>query len=195
MTLGSPSIRNESTLWTKSQAEGYLAAAIIGVLAGIVVAYARMPLHLPGHKALWWIPPVLATRLLTRRRLGATVGATATIASTLSLGGRLAGGIAAMPLVILAGVLLDVAAKAAERRPVAIWRTVLLLSAAGAAGNVICFVKRLFEPSGSFFSIDNLRDLGWSVSTYAIFGFAAGALGAALAYVIVGFRQRHQSRS
>jgi len=184
--LGSPSIKNEPALWSKSQTEGYFAAAMVGVLAGIVVAYAQMPLHLPGHKALWWIPPVLVARLVTRRQLGASIGATTTVLTTLSLGGRLAGGVVAMPLVILAGVVLDVAANKVERRPKAILRAVLLLSTAGAAGNLICFIKRLLEPSGAFFSTDNLRDVSWAGTTHAVFGFAAGALGAILAYAIMG---------
>ena len=170
-----PSIKNDPTLWTKSQTEGYLATAMVGVLAGIVVAYARMPLHLPGHKALWWIPPVLLARLVTRRKLGASIGATTTVLTTLSLGGRLAGGVVGMPLVILGGVVLDVAANEVRRRPNAVLRAVLLLGAAGAAGNLICFIKRLLEPSGEFFSTGNLRDVSWAAMTHAVFGVSAGA--------------------
>ena len=192
MKLGSLSIRREAVLWSRAQADGYLTIAAVGLLAGMVVAYARMPLHLPGHKALWWIPPVLAARLLTRRQAGASVGASATIATTLSLGGHLAGGVIAVPLVMLAGVTLDMAAMAAERRPAAKWRVLPLLSSGGAAANLVCFAKRLFEPAGPFSSTSNVQDLLWAAVSYASFGVLAGTLGAAMAYAILTFRMRHE---
>jgi hypothetical protein len=185
MTPGFPSIRREAVPWSKAQADGYLAAAAVGVLAGIVVAYGRMPLHLPGHKALWWIPPVLAARLLTGRRAGASVGALATIATTLSLGGRLAGGALAMPLVVLAGAILDVAVFFVQNRATEKWRVLLLLSSAAAAANLVCFVKRLWEPIGPFFSTSNIEDVSRVAVSYAVFGFIAGALGMALASAVM----------
>jgi hypothetical protein len=190
MTLGFPSIKRKAVPWSKTQLDGYLSVAAVGVLAGIVVAYARMPLHLPGHKALWWIPPVLAARLLTGRRAGATVGALATISTTLSLGGRLAGGVVAMPLVILAGAILDVAVAAVQKRPVERWRLLLVLCSAATAGNLVCFIKRLGEPIGPFFSTNNIEDLMRAAISYAVFGFLAGALGTALAYVTMGILRR-----
>jgi hypothetical protein len=188
MTPGFPSIRREAVPWSKAQADGYLAAAAVGVLAGIVVAYARMPLHLPGHKALWWIPPVLAARLLTGRRAAASVGALATIATTLSLGGRLAGGALAMPLVVAAGAILDVAVFAVQNRATGKWRVLLLLCSAAAAANLVCFIKRLSEPIGPFFSTSNIEDVSRAAVSYAVFGFIAGLLGTALAYAAMRIR-------
>lgn len=182
MTPGFLSIKKEAGLWNKSQAEAYLAIAAVGVLAGILVTYARTPLHLPGHKALFWIAPLLAARLLSRRPAGASVGTLATILTTLALGGRLAGGAAAMPLVLPAGLVLDLAASAAQGQPELKWRTILLLSAAASAANLICCVKRVWEPTGPFFSATNLEDLLWMAGAYAFFGFLAGAIGIAIAY-------------
>jgi hypothetical protein len=182
MTPGFLSIKKEAVPWSKSQSEAYLALAAVGVLAGIVVAYARTPLHLPGHKALFWIPPILAARLLTGRRAGASVGALSTILTTLALSGRLAGGPVAMPLVLVAGLVLDLAVAVAQRRPGLQWRTVLLLSSAATAANLICFLKRVWETTGAFFSTGNLEDLARTAAWYACFGFLAGAIGTAFAY-------------
>lgn len=93
-----------------------------------------------------------------------------------------------MPLVILAGLILDVTASAALRRPIAKWRALLLLSSGAAAGNLVCFVKRLFESVGPFFSTSNIQDLRWAVMSYVLFGFLAGATGAAVAYAVLGYR-------
>lgn len=182
MTPGFLSIKKEAGPWSKTQVEAYLAIAAVGVLAGILVTYARTPLHLPGHKALFWIPPVLAARLLSRRAVGASIGTLATILTTLALGGRLAGGAAAMPLVLLAGLVLDLAASAAQGQPELKWRTILLLSAAATAANLICCVKRVWEPTGPFLSATNLEDLLWTAASYTFFGFVAGAIGIAIAY-------------
>src|SRR5580700_5676750 len=105
-TLGYLSIERNRGPWSRAVSDGYLSAIAIGILAGIVVAFARTPIHLPGHKAILWMAPILATRLVTRSRAGASVGAFSTAITTLSLGGRIAGGIAMMPLVVLAGVVL-----------------------------------------------------------------------------------------
>ena len=183
MTPGSLSIKSEAGPWSKPEANGYLAVAAVGVLAGIAVAYARMPLHLPGHKALWWIPPVLAARLLTRCRLGASVGAIATVLTTLSLGGRMAGGAAGAPLVALAGVVLDLAAGCSLRLRSGRWSALLLLGSAGAIGNLICFTKRLFESNGTFLPTATWEELWRAAATHLVFGFAAGALAALMTAV------------
>ncbi|HEX5244914.1 MAG TPA: hypothetical protein VFW23_16775, partial [Tepidisphaeraceae bacterium] len=150
MTPGFLSIRSEAGPWNKARLESYLAICAVGVLAGIAVAYGRMPLHLPGHKALLWMAPVLACRLVARQSAAASVGASATLATALLLGGRLAGGITAMPLVIIAGILLDLFAANVERNHVVGWRSLVILTLAGCAANLLCCLKRVFDPSGGF---------------------------------------------
>lgn len=176
MTLGSLSIRREAAPWSKSVATGYLTTAAVGVLAGVVVAYARIPLHLPGHKALFWIPPILAARLLTRLRFGALVGALATAVTTLSLGGRLSGGGAGMSLVILAGIVLDAAASLTRPLRSTGWELFILFASAGALANLVCGAWRLFEPHGQFRSTGNIEELRLVALSHATFGLAAGAL-------------------
>jgi hypothetical protein len=187
-TLGYLSIERNRGPWSRAVSDGYLSAIAIGILAGIVVAFARTPIHLPGHKAILWMAPILATRLVTRSRAGASVGAFSTAITTLSLGGRIAGGIAMMPLVVLAGVVLDGAIRVGERHHFARWQLLLLLASAGAVGNLICFAKRVFDPMGAFFSVGNFNDMLIAASSHAFFGFLAGLLGAAAGNVLLKFR-------
>jgi len=180
MMHGSPSIAKSAVPWNKSAFEAYATVSAVGVLAGIIVADARMPLHLPGHKVLWWMIPVLVSRVWTGARVGASIGALATILSTISLGGRLAGGVMMMPLVVVAGVILDVAVGAVERRALPIWGSLFVVALAATAGNLVCFVKRLLEPGGASLSKANIEDLLLAAGSYALFGFVAGLLGAAV---------------
>jgi uncharacterized membrane protein YozB (DUF420 family) len=183
--FGSPSIAKDRVPWNKTISEGQWAVIAVGIVAGILVAYARTPMHLPGHKALLWMAPILAARLVTRTFAGASVGALVTALTALSLGGRIAGGIGMMPLVVLAGVVLDAGVELGERRKFA-WRKVIILMAfAGLVANLICFLKRLFDPTGSFLSSGNLQDLLFAGTWHAIFGFIAGLLGAVAGHAIL----------
>jgi hypothetical protein len=188
MNAGLPSIKNEAVPWSKAQSDGYLFVISVGVLAGILATYMQTPLHLPGHKAVFWMTPVFASRLLTRRRAGASIGATATLLTTLLLGGRLAGGGVAMPLVIVAGIILDFAAWKTEQRPHRVWQVLLIFAAGGAGANLACSIKRLYEPTGAFFSIATARDLSWAAGCHAFFGLVAAVLGGMIGLGIVRFR-------
>jgi hypothetical protein len=188
---GSLSIGKDRVHWSKALSDGYLSVVAMGILAGIVTTFARTPIHLPGHKAIWWMAPILATRLLTRTPAGASLGAFTTAITTLLLGGRIAGGIAMMPLVIVAGVVLDGAVQIGERRISTLWQRVLLLASAGAVGNLICFVKRLFDPIGAFFSVGNFNDMLTAAGSHAFFGFLAGLVGATAGYALLRFRPCH----
>jgi hypothetical protein len=186
---GSLSIERKPVRWSKAHSDGYLSVIAVGILSGTLVACARMPIHLPGHKVLWWMAPVLATRLMTRRGAGASVGALSTAMTTLVLGGRLAGGVASWPLVILAGVILDLGANFCEQRDLPLWRQVLVLAVVGMVGSLICFVKRLFDPVGAFFSVGNIEDLLTAAGSYAFFGFLAGMLGAVAGFTLPTLRR------
>jgi hypothetical protein len=193
-TPGYLSIEKNRVPWNRAVADGYISVLALGILSGILVAYARTPIHLPGHKALWWIAPVLASRLATRTRAGASAGALAVALTTLSLGGRIGGGIAELPLVVLAGILLDLSVHAVQRRNFPRWQCLLLLALAGLAANLLCFVKRLFDPAGAIFSTGNLDDLLTAAGSYSIFGFLAGLLGAGAGQALLMLRRHHDSR-
>jgi hypothetical protein len=193
-TLGYLWTEKKRDRWNKAVVDGYLSVAAVGVLSGVVVAYARTPIHLPGHKALWWMAPILAARLATRARAGASVGALAAALTTLSLGGRIAGGIVELPLVILAGIMLDLGVQFVERRDFQLWRRLLLLGLAGLVANGLCLVKRLFDPMGAFFSTGNMDDLLTAAGSYALFGFFAGLLGAGAGQALRILRRHQESR-
>jgi hypothetical protein len=92
------------------------------------------------------------------------------------------------PLIILAGAVLDMGVQFAERRRFAWWKGVLFLAAAAMAGNLICFVKRLIDPMGAFFSAGNIDDLLFAGGLHAIFGLVAGLIGALAGYALLKFR-------
>ena len=190
---GSLSIARKHVRWNSALFEAYLSVIAVGILSGIIVAYARTPMHLPGHKAILWMAPLLAARMVTRTAGGCSVGALATAMTTLSLGGRIAGGIALMPLVVLAGIVLDLGVQFGERREFVWWKSVLFLALAGMAGNLICFVKRLFDPLGAFSSAGNLEDLFIAGSSHALFGFLAGLFGAGTGLTLRALRRHHES--
>ncbi len=193
MTMhGSLSIEKNHARWSKAHTDGYLSIVAIGILAGIVTAYARTPIHLPGHKTLLWMTPILAGRLAIRVRAGAAVGVLVAALTTLLLGGRLAGGIAGLPLVILAGVVLDLAVATTERRNLPFWRRLPLLALAGLVGNLFCSVQRLLDSNGAFLSARNIQDSLTVARSYTIFGLLAGMLGAAAGSGILTLR-RHKA--
>jgi len=192
---GSLSIERNRVPWSRTVTDGYLSVIAIGILTGIVVAFVRTPMHWPGHKAILWMAPILAARLVTRTSAGASIGALATALTTLSIGGRIAGGIAMMPLVILAGIVLDLGVQFCERHKFTGWKAILFLALAGLAGNLICFVKRLFDPMGAFFSTGNIEDLFFAGALHAMFGFLAGLLGATAGYALLNFRPRRKTDS
>jgi len=184
-TFGLLLIEGKAARWNRAQLHGYLSMAAVGVMSGILVAYGRTPIHMAGHKVVFWMAPVLASRLVTRRSAGASVGALAAAMTTLCAGGRIAGGVTFMPLVVLAGVVLDVAARMVEKRRVRWYRALIVLAAAGTIGNLICFVKRVFDPLGTFFSVGNWRDILIMAGSHAVFGFMAGFLGAGVGGALV----------
>ncbi len=177
------SIKSAAGPWNKSRVEGYVLIASIGVLAeGRSSRCAERRCTCRDTRRRTGLTLILAARLSVPPQRSATVGALSTVITTLLLGGRLAGGVAATPLVLFAGIVLDFGAYMVEQNPAAIWRAVLILAAAGTAGaNLFCFIKRLFEPVGTFFSTANLHDLATAAGWHAFFGLIAGLLAAAIA--------------
>ncbi len=177
---GSLSIEKEAGLWSKSNLDSCLLMVCVGALSGIAVACLRTPLHLPGHKALFWMVPVITARLSTRARSGASIGALATVVCTVGLGGRLAGGPTMMPLVVAAGVVIDVAVVYLENHNARFFRRLWIMAVAAAIGNLICFAKRTFEPMGGYFSSGNVTDMLTVAAYHAFFGLLSGMSGSVL---------------
>ena len=102
---GFPSIENAADRSLSSGLRAHVRALMphlaVGILAGVAAAHVRLHLGIAGHKALFWMAPVLVARLRARHPLGATVGASTAMATSLALGGNLAGQSLLLALVLL----------------------------------------------------------------------------------------------
>ena len=164
--------------------EGLLGAVAVGVLAGLAAAHVRLHAGLPGHKALLWMAPVVAARLVFPSVAGATAGAVTAALAALAAGGSLAGGATGLPAVGLAE----------RRRWSAAW-TVPLVALAGMAANALMLAKRLTMPLLESHAAAGAPEVVLRLASYAAFGLAAGLLGAAAGYLVRRRRQRHLARS
>ncbi len=90
------------------------------------------------------------------------------------------------------GVVLDVACTLVERHARTMLAAVGVLAMTGVAGNLICFIKRLFEPAGVMFSAGNAESLLWAAGSYAAFGLAAAVCGGVVGWAM---RRRRFTRS
>ena len=187
-----------SSLAAAAGAPGLLGCVGVGLLAGLLTAFMdslHLHLGLPGHKVLFWMPPLIIARLVLRHPIGATAGAGATAIACLGCGANIAGGPAYVPLIVLAGSVLDAAAGLAERRRLSFWLVIPLLGAAGAAGAMLCAVKRLAEPLLKTHLLWSLiPDPAASVIIYAFFGLLAGLLGAAIAAGVIRLKSSRRGR-
>ena len=151
----------------------------IGVIAGYLAATLKLHLGLSGHKAIIWMTPVIAARLLGRCRIGTTAGAFTAAFISLGSGGNLAGGLLGLPLVGAAGALIDACILRLEKHKASALTTVIAIAMAAMLANLICCFKRFLTPTG----IAPHGILGSTIllrmMSYALFGFLAGLIAAA----------------
>lgn len=137
-----------SSLSDRTQIRMLLACVSVGAIAALAVTHVHLNLGIPGHKAWFWIPPIMAARLITRHKIGASAATVSMLCTTWGLGGHLAGGLAGMPFIALAAMIWDAAIQRLEKHPIR-WY-VMLPSIVGLAvlGNGLAFGKRLLVPAG-----------------------------------------------
>jgi hypothetical protein len=150
-----------------------------GIIAGCLAACLKLHLGLPGHKALLWMTPVIAARLLGRCRAGTTAGALTAAFVSIGMGGNLAGGLSGLPLVGAAGGLIDLTVAHLEKRKASALTAIAAVAFSAMLANLVCCAKRLLLPVGLaphdiFGGLDVLM---WPLS-YGLFGFLAGLLAA-----------------
>lgn len=167
-----------------------LATCGVGLLAGLAAGGVRLGLGLPGHKALMWMAPLVAARLVFRSPVGGSAGALAAALGTMAVGGNLAGAGMHLPVAVLAGGVLDVAVHFIERRCLAAMWAIPLMGLAGLAANLVMLGKRLLVPSLRLHHFLWTSGLAARCLSYAVFGLAAGLLGAGLGWVILRRRRR-----
>jgi len=158
-----------------------LANVAVGVLAGLAVAHLRLKLGLPGHKILIWMTPVIIARLLAKHPVGTTSGALSAGCVSVGLGGNFAGDILFLPLVGMAGLVLDAAVACADRLRTPAWLLIPLMGLAGMVAGIICVAKRLSVPIVHSHVVFGLSGLPARTVSYALFGLAAGLVGTTLA--------------
>ena len=170
-----------SNLLKTLQLQALLTNMSVGILAGIFMAHVRLGLGMPGHKALFWLLPVITARLLKPHTIGAAAGACTAAVTSMALGGNLAGGYLFIPLVALAGGLIDVIIFWSNRLKLSPWLMIPLLGAGGLAANLICAIKRILAPQFNQHYLLGLSGIPAQIASYAIFGLIAGLVGTSLA--------------
>jgi hypothetical protein len=156
-----------------------LVSISVGIMAGVFISLVRLRLGMPGHKAFFWMTPVLIARLGGKCKIGATAGGLFAALTTYSLGANLAGGIMGMPMIIFAAIILDWTVNFIENNKVSGAATILALGLAGLAANLICLSKRMFLPTGlSPHFIFGVSGFWFRFCSYAFFGFISGIVAA-----------------
>lgn len=151
-----------------------------GLIAGCLAASLRFHLGLPGHKAFFWMTPVIAARLLDRCRVGTTAGALSAAFVSIGLASNLAGDAVCLPLVGAAGALIDVCINYLEKNKASVLATIMGVALSAMLANLICCAKRLLAPAGLLSQdISVGADLLLRPMSYGFFGFLAGLIAAA----------------
>jgi hypothetical protein len=151
-----------------------------GVIAGCLAVSLKFHLGLPGHKALFWMIPVIAARLAGRCRIGTFAGALTAAFVSIGLGGNLAGDAIGLPLIGAAGALIDVCIIHLEKHKASALTTIMGVALSAMLGNLICCAKRLLVPAGlAPQDIFSGEDLLLRPISYGFFGFLAGLIAAA----------------
>jgi hypothetical protein len=181
---GSPSIVVGAGRWNNAERRARLERSLIivsvGVLAGVMVSLVRQPVHLPGHKVLWWMPLILAARLRTGMRGGATLGTISAICTTAMLGGRMPGGDLYFPVAVVSALLLDWCAEQLGRTRLRFVGYLFWFSIAGVVGNLLCMLSRVVGPEGHLGFEGSMSASAGAFASFAAFGIAAGAVGCVL---------------
>ena len=179
-----------SSLFEGENLKKLAASLAVGVIAGVVVSFVRLNLGLPGHKALFWMIPVLTMRMLGKSKIGTSAGAAAVILTTYSTGGHLGGGALGFPLILLGAVILDVVISTLEQRQMPFWFHTLIVSFTTILCNLFCMVKKLFVPDGlGFHLLLNNSGFWFRFFSYVFWGFISGAIACIIAYYCI--RKRH----
>lgn len=168
---------NIRTILRSEQFKMLLVSISVGVISGLFISVVRLKLGIPGHKAFFWMTPVLIARLLGKCKVGSTAGALFAALTTYSMGANLAGGVIGMPLIVVAGVILDWAVDLVEKEKISGGGMILLLGFAGVAANLVCFCKRIVLPTGlSPHFILAVSGFWFRLFSYALFGLLSGVV-------------------
>ena len=172
----------------KANIKSLLWAVGIGAIAGFIASNLRLNLGLPGHKALFWMIPVVVTRIVGRCPVGCSSGGLAAGCSTIICGGNIAGGLYALPLIAVGGIVIDIVTRILEKRNVHPVFYICFIGLAAMAANLICLLKRLLMPAGFGIHLFSTR-----LISYAFFGLMAGVAGGLIGLMINRSRARKRA--
>lgn len=157
-----------------------------GVMAGLFISLVRLKLGMPGHKAFFWMTPVLIARLLGKCKIGTTAGGLFAALTTYSVGANLAGGVIGMPMIVLAGVALDGTVNYIEKNKISNGGMILLLGFAGIVANLIYLSKRMILPTGlNPHFILGISGFWFRLFSYAFFGLLSGITASIIVILII----------
>lgn len=172
---------------------GLVVSLSAGVIAGCLATSLKFHLGLPGHKALFWMTPVIAARLAGRCRIGTTAGALTAAFVSFGLGGNMAGDAVGLPLIALAAAMIDACIIHLEKRKTSTLAAIVAVAFGAMLANLICCAKRLLIPAGlGPHDIVGGEELFLRLISYGFFGFLAGFIAAASVYLIR--RRSHERR-
>ncbi len=172
-----------SDITSNHQFKMLLVSISIGVLTGYVIAFAKLKLGMPGHKVFMWLMPVLIARLCGGSKIGTGAGGLSAAITTHALGANLSGGFIGMPLIFLAGTVLDCIIHTLEKNKFSIIYTIVAITLAGTVAGFICWLKRLILPSGlSAHYLFGLSGFWFKLLSYLFFGTMAGLIASICSY-------------
>lgn len=163
-----------------------IASAAVGVISGLIISQVKLHLGISGHKAFMWMTPVILARLMGKCKVGATTGALTASTTCFALGGNIAGGPLGLPIVVIAGVMLDAIIAFIEKHKPPFFVTIPVIGLAAMFANLLLFVKRILLPLG--IGDHNVLGLtGWWFRpvSYAVCGLLAGLAAATLATLLM----------
>ena len=162
-----------------------LVSISVGVISGLFIALVRLNLGMPGHKAFFWMTPVLIARLRGGCKIGTTAGGLFAALTTYSLGANLAGGVIGMPMIVLAGMILDWTVNVIEKNKISGIAMILALGLAGIAANLVCLAKRMILPTGlNPHFIIGISGFWFKLFSYAFFGLLSGIVASISVWLI-----------
>lgn len=161
-----------------------------GIISGLFIALVRLNLGMPGHKAFFWMTPVLIARLRGGCKIGTTAGGLFAALTTYSFGANLAGGVIGMPLIAVAGMILDWTVNFIEKNKFSGSKMIMILGIAGAAANLVCLSKRMILPVGlNPHFIFGVSGFWFRLCSYAFFGLLSGVIAA----ISVKLKVKHEN--
>jgi len=179
----------------RQQVRMLFASISVGMIAGVFVAYVKLGLGLSGHKALFWMTPVLLARLCGKCKAGTTAGALAAAFTCYTLGGRMGGGLLGLPLIGVVGILFDAVIGFAETRKLSRVSFIPLMGCTAMVGNLIMFSKRLLNPAGTSHAFLGIYYGVWfDLFTYALCGLLAGLIAAVGAWLYHRSKPSHPAQ-